>query len=170
MGSADELKIWGRVFERLREERGISTTEMCYRARMGLPQYRVICYKLIDGPSVQTIERLLKALDCTWGEWGITYDAMQAGLASKQEPVVLKPAVNDAPARGSSRKPPPSRGSGYPALALDDPEREASDAAEGVGCGAGSTGACAWVARLPWSLVGARSARSISAVPDQDMV
>lgn len=116
MGSADELKPWGRVFERLRVQRGLTITELCYRARMGPPQYRVICYKLVDGPSFQTMERLLKALNCTWGEWGGTVDAMQAGAAQASAPVAqeLKAVV------GERRKPDPGRGR---RIGLDPPPK-----------------------------------------------
>lgn len=107
--SGDEMKLWGQALERLREDRGLSLRDVCYRAGMERPQYRVICYKLVAGPSLDTLDRLLRAMGCTWQDWAEVYDALHAGLASKQEPVVLKPAVNDGPARGV-RKPPPSRG------------------------------------------------------------
>lgn len=103
MASCDEIKSWGIALERLREDRGIAKTELCYRARMGLPEYRVICHELKKGPSVETLGRLLEALECSWGEWGNIYDAVQAGMASKQEPVGLKPAVNDHRTPGGAR-------------------------------------------------------------------
>lgn len=107
MTGVGNLKIWGRVFERVRESRGLSITEMCYRARMGPPQYRVICYKLTDGPSVQTIDRLLKALDCTWGEWGATYDAI-AESPAPQFPQPLPPPRQKLVVNGLPRSRPPT--------------------------------------------------------------
>lgn len=99
-----EMRPWGVALEYLREQRGIKSSELCYRVRMGQPQYHRICTQLKDGPTMDTLGRLLKALGYSWEEWGRTYDAVLAGIAAElEEPPPLKRASNDAPHGGVSR-------------------------------------------------------------------
>ena len=65
-----ELKPWGSALEHLREMRGLSKGDVCRKAGIERPEYRVICYKLTKGPSMDKVGALLKALGCTWTEWG----------------------------------------------------------------------------------------------------
>lgn len=114
-----EFREWGEVLERLRVERGLSIGEICRRAPMERSQYYRICHGAKDGPSFMILDRLLKAMGCTWTEWGRTCDALQAGSASRREPVALPAAANEGRARPSkvdTRKPPPSRGAPPPLL------------------------------------------------------
>lgn len=109
-----EMRPWGVALEYLREQRGIKSSELCYRVRMGPPQYHRICTQLKDGPTMDTLGRLLKALGYSWEEWGRTYDAVLAGLAAQPEPSPpLKRAINDTPrgrsAQGNPRGTPASQ-------------------------------------------------------------
>lgn len=92
----EELKPWGVALEQLRESRGISKGDLCRDARIERPEYRVICYKQVKGPSLETLERLLCALGCTWTEWGAIYDSVTASagvLPVKRMPVKEVPST-----------------------------------------------------------------------------
>jgi DNA-binding Xre family transcriptional regulator len=68
MGSRENdgvLRPWGIALERLREERGMKASELCYRVRMGQPQHHKICTQSKDGPTLDTLGRLLVALECS---------------------------------------------------------------------------------------------------------
>lgn len=86
------LRPWGQVLEHLRELRGLSKGDVCRKSGMDRPQYRVICYRSKDGPGVDSLNRLLVALGCTWEEWGRTYDAMVQTAAQPVGSILLKEA------------------------------------------------------------------------------
>lgn len=80
------LKPWGIALERLRENRLLSKSELCHLAWLDRSEYNAICRKQSKGPSIDTMERLLLALRCTWMEWGAVYEAVkhEAGRSAKQ--------------------------------------------------------------------------------------
>ena len=64
------MKPWGQVLEHLREQSGFSKGEVCRKAGIERPEYRVICYKLTKGPSMDKVTVLLRAIGSNWSEWG----------------------------------------------------------------------------------------------------
>lgn len=70
------MKLWGVAIEWLRQEREISIGEMCRRVGMERSQYFRIYYTTKKGPTLHVLNRFLVAHDCTWAEWGQTYDTL----------------------------------------------------------------------------------------------
>lgn len=86
MESANKLRPWGIALERLRMDRGLTSSELCYRVRMGQPQYLKIIAQSKNGPTFGTLKQLLSALNCTWTEWGERCDAVEeANLATNTQ-------------------------------------------------------------------------------------
>ena len=66
---------WGQALERLRIQRNITKSKLD-DGLAGGPNYRTILKSLTVGPRLFTIAQCLFTLNCTWEEFGLTYDAV----------------------------------------------------------------------------------------------
>jgi transcriptional regulator with XRE-family HTH domain len=78
---------WGKAFEVLRERvearkrksgdlKGYSQYQLCKDADMAQSQYRKLLQEGVKGPQLQTMQKLLNAMEFTWKDWADTYKPM----------------------------------------------------------------------------------------------
>jgi len=71
------MTLWGRILDQLRTQKGISQGDLARRMVIGKDEYYRLC-RSKRGPTVLTLDALLKGMGCTWKDWALAYEIVSS--------------------------------------------------------------------------------------------
>jgi len=99
------MTIWGKIIEALRSQRGITQGDFARRLVIGKDAYYRLC-RSKRGPTILTLDTLLRGMRCTWHDWAYAYDTiarLQGKVLRTAPPKLNLPSAQ--PSKESTRKP-----------------------------------------------------------------